>query len=506
MQSNSERIREEGNNIIKKISIETEFNHFQKLIFQAIEKYEDSMKISKNPTEFLKSNKNHVVANIKFFLKVLKEIEIKKNFPFLKYQFKELYYFYFHFLKNATKVIKEEEILIHVKKIHKIFSLYLNYSNQEATEKYEDSIIFIQKINNEINWSYPNLKVLILFQIQNKYFKQGILKFEQDSLFRAVSYFNDTIQVGNEICHYFKNFKNFDFENHFIYDKMFEDELFFNFSDCKNLENFNSLDENNGYSDYLSIHDLILEVEDLNESANSYLIKCKINENINLANKLFSTAINEDESIDMELIYDSLDIYRLAYQQTYFLNTKNQPDVELEAIVSAKLGYIFFKVFKSYEKARTFLNQCIRLGISLYPKVVTHERWYIKATSALQEIRYIFENKEAEENSEKKKKYIEELKDVLKKIDEETEKVKTDRNKHLGDYLKFLIKNHSPIQKNIDINIDDEISKKSGKKTLLKLIKFYHPDSNGVEDTKTKVLVEEITKRLNDIYSLFKGD
>jgi hypothetical protein len=140
-------------------------------------------------------------------------------------------------------------------------------------------------------------------------------------------------------------------------------------------------------------------VEILNADSKSYLIKCEINSNLLYANKLFSEAIEEDESINMEIIYDSLDIYRLAHQQTNFLNTKNKPDVELEAIICSKLGYIFFTVFKNYQKAKSFLNQAVSLGLSLYPKNISSERWYIKATTALQDIRLILQQNEEQENS-----------------------------------------------------------------------------------------------------------
>jgi hypothetical protein len=91
----------------------------------------------------------------------------------------------------------------------------------------------------------------------------------------------------------------------------------------------------------------------------------------------------------------------------------------------------------------------------------------------------------------------------LKKIDEETDKVKKDR-KNYSQYLNYLLKNHSPIKKALNFNVEEEIKKSGEKKTLLKLIKFYHPDANGVEEMKSRILIEEIAKRLNDLYSIEK--
>jgi hypothetical protein len=133
-----------------------------------------------------------------------------------------------------------------MKKLHKLLSLFLNYQNKQSDQKFEDSIIFLQKLNKDFSWSFSNLKFLVLRKIQLKYFNQGILHLEKNSFLKASSYFNNTIEIGNEISHYFRNFKNFDFENHIIYDTMITDPFYFNFSECENLENFTNLNEQNG--------------------------------------------------------------------------------------------------------------------------------------------------------------------------------------------------------------------------------------------------------------------
>lgn len=506
MESSSEILRKKANKMLSKLKPETDFYEYSNSAFKIMNLYNESAKISENNSDYLKSIKNIVIANIRFFLKCLKDVQTLNNYDFLTYQFRELYNSYLNLLSITKDQIESKGLVSHLKKLHKLLSLYLSYSSQNQTIKYEDNIIFLQKLNKDFGWNYSNLKFLILSKIQSKYFNQGITHFEKESYLKASSFFNNTIEIGNEAIHYFKNFKNFDFENHIIYDEMITNSFYFNFSDCENLENYSNLNEDNGYSDYCSLTDLIEDLGNLNEEAQSYLIKCEINSNLIYANKLFSEAIEEDESINMEIIYDSLDVYRIALQQTNFLNTKNKPDVELEAILCSKLGYIFFKIFKNYSKAKSFLNQAVSLGLSLYPKNISSERWYIKATTALQDIRLILQENEDSEISKKKEKYLEELKDVLKKIDDECEKVRKDKKEHFAKFLKFLIINHSPTKKTFDFNVEEEIKKSSEKKILLKLIKFYHPDSNGLEEMKARVLIEEIAKRLNDIYSLYKGE
>jgi len=143
---------------------------------------------------------------------------------------------------------------------------------------------------------------------------------------------------------------------------MKNDAFYFNFSNSEDLKTFINLDEDNGYIDYISIEDLIYETAEQIDEAKSYSIRCAIQANLQRADFLFSNAINEDETIDMELIYYSLDSYRSAHQMVNILNNQNKPDVEIEAIICSKLGYIFFKVYKNYDKAKTFLNQAVTLG------------------------------------------------------------------------------------------------------------------------------------------------
>jgi hypothetical protein len=217
-------------------------------------------------------------------------------------------------------------------------------------------------------------------------------------------------------------------------------------------------------------------------------------------NKYFSEAIEEDESIDMEKIYDSLDIYRVGLAKIVI----DKIDVELEAIFLSKLGYIFYKINRRNEKAKEYLNNAVNLGLSLYPRNISLERWYIKASTTLEEIIKTLQKDEDETIRKSKQKYLDEIKDDLIKLDDELEKVKKDNN-NLADFLKYVIKKHSPIKNKFELDVDEEIKNTNPRKILLKIIKFYHPDKNGLEEMKDKIIIEEISKRLNDIYSIFKG-
>jgi len=165
MNLNSEVLREKGNQIIKNLSIELNFAQYQSAIFEALLLYMQSSKTSKDQNQNLKSLKNIVISNIKLFLKILRELETNNNYEFLTYQFIELYNSYLNLLNESKNVLHEGELLIHMKKLQKICSLYLNYSSK-SEQKYEDCIIFLQKLNKVFNWNYSNIKFLVLFKIR----------------------------------------------------------------------------------------------------------------------------------------------------------------------------------------------------------------------------------------------------------------------------------------------------------------------------------------------------
>lgn len=123
--------------------------------------------------------------------------------------------------------------------------------------------------------------------------------------------------------------------------------------------------------------------------------------------------------------------------------------------------------------------------------------------TCLEEIRKEIIKKEDEEIEKKNEKYIKELELEIKALDKETEKYNK-REKTLYDYLTYLINNHIPEKKKpLTVNIDE--CDNNQKKTLLKLIKFYHPDKNGDENDKKKYELQEVSKRLNNIYCTMKG-
>jgi len=67
------------------------------------------------------------------------------------------------------------------------------------------------------------------------------------------------------------------------------------------------------------------------------------------------------------------------------------------------------------------------------------------------------------------------------------------------------LENHPLTIGKLNYNVDQEIKKTSHKKVLVNNIKYYHPDKYSSEDIIKKIFMEEITKRLNDVYFMAKG-
>jgi len=55
-----------------------------------------------------------------------------------------------------------------------------------------------------------------------------------------------------------------------------------------------------------------------------------------------------------------------------------------------------------------------------------------------------------------------------------------------------------PSDKKLELK-DEHLQEKSLKRTMTKMLTFFHPDKNSNEERKIQILREEITKLINDI-------
>lgn len=89
-----------------------------------------------------------------------------------------------------------------------------------------------------------------------------------------------------------------------------------------------------------------------------------------MADNRFKQAMEADENVDMDGVYDALDGFKMAE------NIAAGNDPETEAVASAYMGKIFYKALKRPDKAKKYYNDCIRLLETLKPKVFSDKKWH----------------------------------------------------------------------------------------------------------------------------------
>ncbi len=72
--------------------------------------------------------------------------------------------------------------------------------------------------------------------------------------------------------------------------------------------------------------------------------------------------------------------------------------------MSSELGYLFEKIIKDKDKAKTYFKACIYLADALKPKVFTRTEWYVRCCDAIKRFqKEVIETEESELEKEKKK-------------------------------------------------------------------------------------------------------
>jgi hypothetical protein len=123
-----------------------------------------------------------------------------------------------------------------------------------------------------------------------------------------------------------------------------------------------------------------IDAYDLKELEDSKLIQqCIIDgmKHRNLADLLLDRLINYEEILNMDQVWDCIDLYRES-----ILKTKDK-DLELEAEILSKLGLVYAQVLKMTDRAKTCYYACFRLTESMKPKLFTSHSWYIRCCNAI---------------------------------------------------------------------------------------------------------------------------
>jgi hypothetical protein len=234
--------------------------------------------------------------------------------------------------------------------------------------------------------------------------------------------------------------------------------------------------------------------EELKEKQDSYIFllnRAKALNEMVLGDDLLKKAIHEEENLQMDFIWQALGHYKSA------LNMCRERDIELEGKIHGRIGYVYHKVLRIEHKAKNYLQTSAKLALSL-GRNMAGVRWFQDTTTYLNEIRNAEVKKEDEDYEKKRERF-------LKMYETELEELERVRKKSHQEFIKFILEKHMPRGQNFTLK-DADLEVKNMKKTLLKVLKLYHPDKCVNENEGWCFLAGEITKHLTNIYGIYKRD
>ena len=94
--------------------------------------------------------------------------------------------------------------------------------------------------------------------------------------------------------------------------------------------------------------------------------------------QILDTATQQEEELNLELIWDVIDWYKQA------TILARELDIEQEAIALSYLGYVYDKVLKIQSKAKEYFMRSLQLAESLKPRTFSTHAWYQDCVSAIQ--------------------------------------------------------------------------------------------------------------------------
>lgn len=421
-------IRNQGNEIYKTCSLDLPLTILKERVYKCVNLYEISERLSLEQDEKFKSNKNLALA----YLKILQKLSL----VYENKHFDEFFYFMSESLKRYMSALKFGKIEIQNDLSEKIIDLVISYINKVNScqeTKNEDFIIKLIKIKDIVTWNYPKIQFHIFITIIKKYLRRGIEDYDDRFYVKANSKFENCLEFTREAL-YFKN----------------------------KLEK-------------IQIDDL----SGIEEDCIFYIFRCDASRYIQESDNIFRKAVFEEENLQFDMIIICLDKLREALMQIECREEKSF-DVELAAIAYSKLAVIFHKIIKNASKGGLYAKESVDLGMSLLPKNVEIEQWFKNSKEILAEIRKKKEKEEADEIRESKKKYLNELKDIIYDLTSKSTSYSIEK------FMKHILDKHPATEESRNYKVDEEKAKSCIKKVILKVISFYHPDKFTKEDLKKK--------------------
>lgn len=240
-------------------------------------------------------------------------------------------------------------------------------------------------------------------------------------------------------------------------------------------------------------------IEELKNSSKYENCFAKSYQMLEIGNETFSTII-ENEDFSVELVWTCIDNYRQS-----IIYASEEKILLIEARAVGKIGELYYSLLKNEEMAERYFDKFWELTEILGgPQKFMNEDWWSRATKLRQTLAKI---KADRENAEKEK-LFQEIKDKCKDAFDE---LASNLQRGTVVYLKFVWEKYPPVSKDV-YSLPDTIPADALKKTLLKCIRYFHPDKHSAkldtgdeESVKQYVIFSEITKQLNNKYTILKA-
>ena len=234
-------------------------------------------------------------------------------------------------------------------------------------------------------------------------------------------------------------------------------------------------------------------LDELNEEVTVQEYIAEAHQQKYIADQMYDEAINSDECVDIELIWNAVDDYKAAIIKSH------DRDLEVEAECISKMATIFEKILFLKDLARRYHYKCLELAESMKPKTFYHRTWFIKSKRAVE--RYQRETVEEEDRvkNEKREKVADKIKPMIQEINEKFRSL-THRK-----FLEFIYEKFPP--KKIEQKLDQTLLENSLKKCYRNAASHYHTDKNSEElyGLEWYFICEETCKLINNRYETFKG-
>ncbi len=253
--------------------------------------------------------------------------------------------------------------------------------------------------------------------------------------------------------------------------------------------------------------DLIFEsLAETESSCQFYYARSKAKQFLASGEVLLNQLLCVNENFDMDLAFVCLDQFSAALQM---LRKEKDRETfqcyETAAIVSSKIGVLYSKCFKTPDRGHLYFLQAIQFADIVKQTtgaVFFSKDWYQTAKREVEAHRETMHAKTLAEAEKVRAPIIAKLKPIIKAIDDCLSGSPVERIKKL---LTHIYKEHPP--KKVDAKLDkfEKNDCDEGNKLALKAVAHYHPDANKENGDEWKILCEEISKRINNVYESMKN-